>query len=361
MKYRLPEPAEAREHVGTENTPYELVHYHSDPRAIKIRSQINSWLSAWPSDNWRRIEARLLNNDSDFMSCLWELYVSSFLQTLNFNVDVIPEVEGESRPDFLVSNGDFEFIVEASTVQLSKSDQLRKQNLRKIVDSLNTFGDKDFTIALTVLRCDSSQIKNSHLAHVINDWLRNVDAQSEDLTKEFVVKNWAFEVNALRRENRNWPFIYMWNDVSISSLVGDEGFANKLESKASKYKTFMPKLSRILFIANTKYFIGDYEWQINNVLFGSEQITINTLNGETKQTRAKNGLAYRHGTRLNRDLDGILATPFFDLHEPPSMTFTYWQLPNSLRVAKPEFPFPTWRLDGEFFSRFNPNGVPESD
>lgn len=351
--YRIPEPENPRTIRGYSTSLFELAHHHADPIANKIRSNLNSWLESWPSKDWSNIESRLTSQDSNFLSCAWELYIAHFLIDLGYELESIGVTADESRPDFLVQGNNGAFIVEASTLQLNDSDQKRNDEFNKIIDSLDLLGNKRFRIHLSLLKSDVQQIKHRHLATQVNDWLESLQDEIEFESKIFSIKGWEFEITPLPFENPTDRFVAFWGDRTVSPLVSDEGFANKLESKASKYKHYEAHLPRVLFLANTKGFIGDYEWQINNALFGSDQKTINRKTGESHSSRAQNGLAIRNGQRLNRDLDGVVATPSFDLLNPSTMSYTYWLLPNSTRDGAPDFPFPTWRLDGEYISKFN--------
>ncbi|WP_199755242.1 hypothetical protein [Amycolatopsis sp. WAC 04197] len=82
----------------------------------QVRHVINEWCSHLPASSRPGLRSRLLdrNADSNVYSALWELYLHEMLLGSGYSVEIEQQVGTRGRkPDFLVSRGDEQFVVEA--------------------------------------------------------------------------------------------------------------------------------------------------------------------------------------------------------------------------------------------------------
>jgi hypothetical protein len=169
-----------------------------------IRNSIEGWFKKFPEDGKGELEKRLRsNNDTQFLSAYFELYINALLQKLQSSVEIHPVVGKESkRPDFIVTDISKKKWILETTLAKDQSDSEEATEARKnvVYDSISKLDTSDFFIGMDLKGDPKTPPPGRLIRGFLNDKLKdlNVDALRKKLEEEGYesMPRWLFEYEA---------------------------------------------------------------------------------------------------------------------------------------------------------------------
>ncbi|MGW7750283.1 hypothetical protein ACWGK6_01680 [Streptomyces violaceusniger] len=155
----------------------------------QVRDVINEWWSHLPPDAQPGLRSRLRdrNSDANVFSALWELYVHEMLLGSGCTVEIEQQIgTGGKYPDFLVTRGDEQFVVEAiwtaENLDATGSSSLPPQ----VVDAIDRVPSPNFYVAYKVDSVGSTTPQQRRLKNELTLWLASLDP--DQVTAEYEQK-----------------------------------------------------------------------------------------------------------------------------------------------------------------------------
>lgn len=144
----------------------------------QVRDVINEWWSHLPTDAQPGLLSRLRdrNSDTNVFSALWELYLHEMLLGSGCTVEFEQQVGTEGKyPDFLVTSGDEQFIVEAiwtvENLDATGSSSLPPQ----VADAIDRVPSPNFYVSYKVDSIGSTTPPQRRLKNELTRWLAGLD------------------------------------------------------------------------------------------------------------------------------------------------------------------------------------------
>lgn len=303
---------------------YDFFNRSALPKFVVVKDKLEELFSQYPEEHKYELKKRFKKT---FQSSFFELFLYSWFKGLGFSVKIHPDlgVSGK-KPDFLVSKGRIEFVVEAQVVSGKSEEQANEERKKnEFYDHINKLRLNGFFIEIHELEFKSN---NQPSTRALKAFLR------EEITK--LDQNEIRErLNVGGFSNLN-PIVYEDDDVRVvinpipidkveddednsKNIIGMwpmqfssgrelESISKAILKKAKKYKKLgYPFLicinSHIIFMTSKR--------DAQNVVWGTYGDNIENYNG----------IFYSDKKFINTELSGVLITKVFPFNIPVA---DYW-------------------------------------
>lgn len=317
------------------------------PEIRHIRDVIESWLKGYPVPEVNELVKRM--RSTEFDSAYFELLVYTFFVQSGMYVTIHPSVVGSTkRPDFLVRDGDKEFIVEAVNVgDISDEERGRLNVIARLYDAIDELVSPGFFLHLKELyvvpKSQPNMQKVRKFVEGENELISRMDATEiqeyenvyEDERVRIVLGAIAMsEAKANAKPKRSigmYPTVFAWSK-------GDQLIKKAIESKATKYgDSPLPYVIAVNCVTE----MGIDGDDIINALYGTE--VQHCYDGKiVSVTRKANGVFHNATNPINRQVSAVLiasVNPWnlsdarYELYMNPWATFRFESEILSIRVA----------------------------
>ncbi|MDH6517483.1 hypothetical protein M2163_005536 [Streptomyces sp. SAI-135] len=144
----------------------------------QVRGVINDWVSHFPAQAQSGLRSRLLdrNSDANVFSALWELYLHEMLLGSGCTVQVEHQVGTNGKnPDFLVTRGGDQFVVEAIWTAQRLSDTSGTSLPPQLSDAIDRVPSPNFFLSYTLNSVGPSTPSQRRLKTELTRWLASLD------------------------------------------------------------------------------------------------------------------------------------------------------------------------------------------
>lgn len=324
---------------------FEYLNISARTEATESRRYMEEWFSAYPDAEKEEIRARIRSNDDrQFESAFFELFLFAFLTRLGCSFQVHPGMSGDvlKRPDFLVTSTKGEQFYLEATVATDISDEENAADARKrvVYDSINKVESPNFFIGMNI----EGDPKTSPPGKTIRGFLRKkLEGVGPDEIAEAYDK---FGDEALPK----WKYSFEGWDITFFPIPkkpdarGKEGvrplgmqsfgarwidssaaIRSSIEKKASRYGDLE---SPYIVAINALGGAVDRE-SVLEAAFGKERVIINTATLAVERVeRDWNGAWISGGVPKNTRVSGILVAkkvcPWSFLHREMVLYLNPW-------------------------------------
>src|SRR6266567_5571848 len=276
------------------------------PPVTAARRVLEQWLAAYPESGKDDLRARFRSTiDSQHKSAFWELYLHELFSRLGFTLEPHPDIEGSSNhPDFLVKAGDDpKFYLEGIVAGLpSVKDAGAEARLGEVIDLVNQMEIPEWFLQVEYRGFPDAPPPVKELRERLESWLASLDIKAIDAALR--AQEWD-NVPKVEWERNGLSLTFTPSPKSAevaaspeskpigalmahqgSFLTTDEDIRRAVRAKSKKYG----RLARALVVAVNV--VSDHcdDIDIDNALFGSEQIVCTLLTDGSIRERAERRL-----------------------------------------------------------------------
>jgi hypothetical protein len=249
-----------------------------------VRDLVEDWFSHLPPEHQDSLRGALRADDQPSASAFWELYLHEAYRRSGFEIEIHPEIPGRStRPDFLLTQGDESFYLEAVSVGRASEGVAEDRRLDQVHRVLAEMKVEDFGLALSTYTIGPRPLATRRLRNALRTWLGELDpdqvtaaalssphAGFDRLPKfSWDDNGWSLVFHAIPRGEwaRGMPKSALGVMGPGEATIVDNvtGIRRVLSSKRSKYGPLDAALV-IAVQSNTVYPTRDYE--VENALYG---------------------------------------------------------------------------------------------
>jgi hypothetical protein len=306
----------------------------------RVRALLEQWVQDYcPEDRDEMVRRLQTGTDLDFHGAYWELLLYHGLKALGFTVECHPQIDGtEKRPDFRVTNGDCEFLLEAKVLGESNADNKQSARRQEIYSGLDDrVTSDDFFVRVGFIEEGKTAIPITKLAAAVQDWLDGLD--SDEVSAAMGPDHFGGDPLYWDDEKSGWGLALTPIPKSTSQpgdrVVGIMGGEAKgiddstpirraLDFKAHKYGDQLG-LPLVVAIGVARIFPDDTD--IAEALFGDEVYRFSPDTGDGYMDRKPNGLWLGpkgpKTRRLSAVLTGFNPAPW----RTASIELTLWKNP----------------------------------
>ena len=189
-----------------------------NPAVVAAREGILSKLNSVPEPHRTTWEKRLKSKlDHPHFSVRLEIYLYQFFRERSWNIEIEPEIASASnRPDFVVSTGNAQMIIEAKTVLGAKSERQQDDRLKQLMDDLS--GKLNRTVLIHPMLNLPSSLPNRRISSEIES-----RGSESEVLQEFMVEGehqgqpYSLEVTVMMKEK---PFPTADVGAAMGQAVG---------------------------------------------------------------------------------------------------------------------------------------------
>lgn len=173
-----------------ERTSLESIQY-AEPRfsyldksarteAHKVRRLLEDWFAEYPESEKAELAARFRSDDdTQFLSSFFELYVYTLLKNMGHTVQVHPDPETKStgRPDFLAQKAcGQDFFVEAVlATDESKESAAQHKRMNTVYETLDKLDSPNFFLLIRVHGAPATPPPGGKIRSQLSRWLKQLD------------------------------------------------------------------------------------------------------------------------------------------------------------------------------------------
>ncbi|WP_139177299.1 hypothetical protein [Geodermatophilus siccatus] len=339
-----------------------------------IRTLIDDWFSRLCAGAKADIRSRLRSsNDRDLNSAFWELYLHESLVGSGFTVTCHPDVpEGTRKPDFLASNDQTSFYVEARAISPSDVDAVAGNRVKAVYGQLDKLDSPNFFLWIAVERSGSVTLATKKLRLALTSWLAPLDpdellgvldgGSAEALpTFTWDADGWRITFRAIPKSPGSRGTGTGVRPLGIfggtrAQIVDDK---TPIRTALSKKGKAYGDLGRPYIVALAISSLSSDGDDIADALYGTESFElVTTESGEVvgQPTWASDGYWWDGTSWLHTSVSGVLLARNMHPGRVGVEVPTLWLHPNPLRAVEG---LPIWRtaavVDGEV--TFSPQSI----
>lgn len=182
---------------------YQYLQRTARPEFVEIRALIERWLSDYPAPHRDELETRFKSNDDrNFDSAFFELYLYALLGELEFAVDVhppSPDPTSDRLPDFLVTPAEGQgFLLEATVLrELNDEEAAAQARINTVYDTIDRLASPNFFIGVRYRGAPDTPVPGRRIREFLAAQLADLDpADYEDLARTRLfdgLPTWRFE------------------------------------------------------------------------------------------------------------------------------------------------------------------------
>jgi len=323
---------------------YEYLNRSAKETSAKIRNLIEEWFANYPDNEKTELAARLRSkNNTQFRAAFFELYCFTLFSKQGFILEPHPTIEGtNNHPDFLVYKENTPaFYLECTLASFPNKEIAVQRSENQIIDLLNRLETPEFFIFVKIKTRDRSSPSVSNMRKYLQKKMSSIckDAFSKFISDPKIENLPQWEWNDTKT---NWQLLFYLFPKS-EKIIGKENI-----------RAIAMKLNNVEFIDSTKslrhsleekarhygkllkypYYIAincmdptTDEYDIDDVLFGTKCIYINTNTGETLPGRKDDGFWCNLRNPKNIQVSGILIGVGIDPYTIARNALVLWENP----------------------------------
>jgi hypothetical protein len=168
--------------IGTRAKLYNepiFQYYNESSRVpiVQVRGILDDWFARYPDEGSTDLRNRFRSQDGrQHNAAFLELYLHELLLRIGFTVEIHPEVDEPTHPDFLVSrNGERRFFLEATISAPSDLEVASDRRINQVYDTLNSLQNPDFFLALRLHGAPDSPPPGAALRRRLENWLSTLN------------------------------------------------------------------------------------------------------------------------------------------------------------------------------------------
>lgn len=318
----------------------EFLNRIAGPFWSQVRSVIEQWYERYPSGEKKDFRARLRDrNDIHALAALWELYLHEMFLCCGYWVECHPRLLATgARPDFLVSDMESSFYIEARRISGSGQRIPAEKRRNTLFDSINEIDSPDFYLWLELDAEGSSTPPTAKLKKALTDWLHGLDPDDyliDGSIGDFDAlpvwfwrdQGWELAVRAVpkssdkrglpdRRAIGVYPMVAAWGDDVIS-------IKKALKDKGSKYG----ELAYPYIVALETTSISHEFDDMDKALFGSI-VDKRSLDGRSTLRRVEDGYWSDGDSSRHSEVSAVLTAHTLGPWNWVSNVLTLWESPH---------------------------------
>ena len=264
---------------------YEFLNRSNNPDVLKICAEWEVKFNLMPIQVKNDVGARFRSQDDrEHYSALLEIFLYSFFQNMNFNIELHKCGTNKSHADFYITKeAGSPCYVEAQCI-FGRDYELESQERRQIYDALRTIKTDKFMLEVTMSGLPTGTPRIKGLIKSVETWLNKID--NAVITKFLVDGNYSslptlslssngidlkfvpIPLKKHKSRKQNISVIYSPNAIAIRSDA-HERLRDRLQKKAKR--RYGSEQSEIFLVANVFDFFFD-EDDIFDALFGDRVI-----------------------------------------------------------------------------------------
>lgn len=280
---------------------YSYLDSSARPELECIRKVMEAWFSQYPNAEKMDFLGRFKSkNDYTHISASFELYLHELMLRLGYIIKVHPSTNsgrGKS-PDFLVSDGDMQFYLEAVSIS-EKSDDEKSSDKRIAVvnDIINDIQQNNFFVDITTISgLPKTPPQATKLKNRIERWLSDLNPDVVENEQKinpdslpkllFSHDGWEIEFTAIPRKRE------FLNEPVICAKTGEAKWLNtqeKIRDAVKKKGSDYGELDLPLIVACSFEGLGLDNTAVHQALFGQEECAFGS-NRKPVMSRIPNGL-----------------------------------------------------------------------
>lgn len=323
---------------------YEYLNRSARETSAKIRNLIEEWFANYPDNEKTELATRLkTRNNIEFQAAFFELYCFTLFSKQGFILEPHPAIENtDKHPDFLVyKDGTPIFYLECTLASFSAEENAVQRTEKQIIDLLNQLETPEYFILQKIITRDILSPSVSKMRKYLQ---RKISSMNKDAFSKFIIdpkiKNlpqWEW-----KDTKTNWQLLFSpipksekiigkENIRSIGMILKNakfldstESLRNSLRKKANRYGK---NLKYPYYIAVNCLDPTTDEYDIDDVLFGTKCIYINTNTGETLPGRKDDGFWCNLRNPKNIQVSGILIGVGIDPYTIARNALVLWENP----------------------------------
>ena len=280
----------------------------------KAREQLEQWFKRYPS-NRSSLRSRFRSKkDANHDGALFELFLHELFLRLGLTVEVDPEIDRGSHPDFLVKGSNRTAYVEATYLKQRFETPPLEKTVLEAIDELGSQSPAGIGLHVEVDGELTMQPKLKPIMQKVLKWLESLDPLAIDWECEFnlclpvdsMYGDWRLVLHAVPRGSAK--SLITMGPSRISGRNPAKDLYDAVSKKASKYKN----LQRPLVVAANVQSVGPNADEID-ALFGPEGLRLRRSKLDSKWVsdglvRTKQGLWFDNvnGQIRNRELDALM-------------------------------------------------------
>lgn len=297
---------------------------------FRVRTILEEWFSRYPEADKDEFRSRFQSNeDAQFNSSFFELYIHELLLRLGYFVTVHPVVSEDTfkRPDFLaVSPIGEEVIVEAVSVSGNYiEDDAIKARKNTVFDILNSIENKYFYLGIRDKGYPKTPPPSRKLCSKIERWLNSLNPDeylklreqnlNDDLPQfHYSHDGWEVEFIAcpktIEARKKASKYLIGYHAPECRRIDSRTPIRNAIKKKASRYGTLCKPY--IIAVNILGFFADDID--ITEALFGKEVFLVSAdMDSEIEMKRTPDGVWTSYSepiyTRVSAVLFGNLISP----------------------------------------------------
>lgn len=306
------------EYSGYKEPIFNFLNRSSSDEAEFARKVIEEWFSYYPKNEQSEFLTRIqTNNDQEFISTMFELYIYDLSRQLGFEITIHPEMDNNNkkRPDFHLRSEYEEFYLESTTTnELSPKEKRAEKIINIFLDSINEIKSKDFFISINPEGVPTKPINSNKIVNDLRTWLSSLDydevernfskGRYDQISKEYITDEVVFEISIIPKyKNRGETERLIGSQMYEAKWLNTkEAIRKVIEKKATRYgelnKPFILAINVIALSCDTT--------DVMEALFGTEKYIYRFTENETLPpifTRVNDG---KFSPKINTRLSGVL-------------------------------------------------------
>jgi hypothetical protein len=337
---------------------FSFLNRNSGPVWARIRDELEVWYRDFPDvdgDLRARFRARA---PGQHFAAWWELYLHRVFSRQGFRVTVHPKLEGSSdKPDFLVTDGEDTFYVEALTAFSGISEEGRHgAREAEMLDAIEGVETSDWFLQVNFDEVGSSSPRRAMVRRRLETWLSAFDPDVVEAeanrglpfpSTTVELDDWVLEVSAfpVSTEHRGAEDhrVIGIGPVMVGTVNDYEKIGAALKRKRARYKTVKKPLVLAL-LATSTFFESD---DVVRTLFGTMTAYFSGPGVLVRQARVRDGLWTEKGGEPGRHISGLLVGTMLSPNSFVDHWPTLWLNPDAERPLDSNLPFPLNRWDGD--------------
>lgn len=249
-----------------------------------VRDLIEEWFANVPAEHQAQLRGGLRNDDAQFASSFWELYLHEAYRRSEFGIQIHPEVPSkETHPDFRLEGGGEHFYIEAVSVGRRAAHIAEDSRLQQVHRVLTEMRTRGFGLELSTYGVGPRPLSTQRLRTALQAWIRTLDP--DDVSRRALASpaagfarmpeytweddGWSLVFHALPRgewvRDEDLPALGVMGPGEATAVDNVTGIRRVLEKKRSRYGALDGPLV-IAVLSNTEIPTRDYEFE--NALFG---------------------------------------------------------------------------------------------
>jgi hypothetical protein len=324
---------------------FEYLNRSAEEPACRVRNQIETWYSLFPTDGKADVRGRLRSGEAvGFDSAFHELCLHAMLVELGLMAELHPALPWSTKnPDFLVRGDQSgEFYLEA-VAPTDVADPAARQRAATLLDGLDTkLSNPNYWLSITVEQYSTQNGSSKRFRRFVDHAIANLPAtpltmgrglseQIEPRRFEYAEDGWIIEFAAFPKAEvlRGKTGAIGIEFSGFEDVVVHKRLRIVLETKAKKYGNLgLP----FVIAVNTNDMLGD-EHELLMALFGigATPLRKGTTPLDSQVRLPHDGLWIKAATPRNTQVSGVLFTRKVSAANLGSATATLYQNPWATR------------------------------